>query len=38
MLIKARGKSPGLDGLGADFYHAFSALIAPRLHQMLLEA
>jgi hypothetical protein len=34
----AKGKSPGPDGLGAEFYHAFSSMVAPRLHQMLLEA
>jgi hypothetical protein len=34
----AKGKSPRPDGLGAEFYHAFSSMVAPRLHQMLLEA
>eukprot|EP00962_Isochrysis_galbana_P048155 scaffold19984_cov127-Isochrysis_galbana.AAC.2 len=38
MLSMAKGKSPGPDGLGAEFYHSFYALIAPRLHSMLLEA
>eukprot|EP00962_Isochrysis_galbana_P000889 scaffold251_cov134-Isochrysis_galbana.AAC.9 len=35
MLSMAKGKSPGPDGLGAEFYHSFYALIAPRLHSML---
>ena len=34
----AKGKSPGPDGLGAEFYHAFGAMVAPRLHEMLTEA
>jgi hypothetical protein len=34
----AKGKSRGPDGLGSEFYHAFSSMVAPRLHQMLLEA
>jgi hypothetical protein len=38
MLSMAKGKSPGPDGLGAEFYHAFSPMVAPRLHQMLREA
>jgi hypothetical protein len=38
MYSMARGKSPSPEGLGADFYHAFGPLIAPPLHQMLLEA
>jgi hypothetical protein len=33
-----KGKSPGPDGLGAEFYYACGPLIAPPLHQMLLEA
>jgi hypothetical protein len=38
MFSMAKGKSPGLDGLGAEFYQAFGHLIASPLHQMLLEA
>jgi hypothetical protein len=38
MFSMAKGKSPGRDGLGAEFYHAFGHLIASPLHQMLLEA
>jgi hypothetical protein len=34
----ATGKSPGPDGLGAEFYHAFGPHIASPLHQVLLEA
>jgi hypothetical protein len=30
MYSMARGKSPGLDGLGAEFYHAFEPLKPPR--------
>jgi hypothetical protein len=38
MFSMDKGKSPGPDGLGAEFYHAFGHLIASPLHQMLLEA
>jgi hypothetical protein len=38
MYSMAQGKSPGPDGLGAEFYHALGPLIASPLHQMLLEA
>jgi hypothetical protein len=38
MFSMAKGKSPGPDGLGAEFYHAFGPLIASPLHLMLPEA
>jgi hypothetical protein len=38
MYSKARGKIPGPDGLGAEFYHAFGPFISPPLNHMLLEA
>eukprot|EP00962_Isochrysis_galbana_P005741 scaffold1552_cov144-Isochrysis_galbana.AAC.2 len=38
MLSMAKGKSPSPDGLGAEFYNTCYMIVAPRLHELIIEA